>query len=73
MPGGSRGRLYFYGDDFGTAREMMERAATVAETTGDIVSAAYRHVDAAFIAVWEGYPGSRREHVQMAEGEGGGQ
>lgn len=61
------GRLYFYGDDFGTAREMMERAATVAETTGDIVSAAYRHVDAAFIAVWEGYPGSRREHVQMAE------
>lgn len=60
-------RLYFYGDEFGTAREMMERAAGVAEATGDIVSAAYRHVDAAFIAVWEGYPGSRREHVRMAE------
>ena len=60
-------RLYFYGDEFGTAREMMERAAAVAEATGDIVSAAYRHVDAAFIAVWEGYPGSRREHVRMAE------
>ncbi len=59
-------RLYFYGDDFGTAREMMEQAAAVAEATGDIVSAAYRHVDAAFIAVWEGYPASRREHVRIA-------
>ena len=60
-------RLYFYGRNFGTAREMMERAAEVAEATGDVVSAAYRHVDAAFIAVWEGYPGSRREHVAAAE------
>lgn len=60
-------RLYFYGRNFGTAREMMERAAKVAEATGDVVSAAYRHVDAAFIAVWEGYPGSRREHVAAAE------
>lgn len=60
-------RLYFYGRDFGAAREMMEQAAEVAEATGDVVSAAYRHVDAAFIAVWEGYPGSRREHVAAAE------
>lgn len=60
-------RLYFYGDEFSSAREMMERAAEVATATGDIVTAAYRHVDAAFIAVWEGYPGSRREHVRQAE------
>jgi hypothetical protein len=60
-------RLYFYGRNFGAAHEMMERAAEVAEATGDVVSAAYRHVDAAFIAVWEGYPGSRREHVAAAE------
>lgn len=60
-------RLYFYGDEYRTAREMMERAAEVAEATGDVVSAAYRHVDAAFIAVWEGYPGSRREHVSAAK------
>lgn len=60
-------RLYFYADDFGKAREMMERAAEVAGATGDIVSAAYRHVDAAFIAIWEGYPGSRREHVRTAK------
>jgi hypothetical protein len=60
-------RLYFYGDDFAKAREMMERAAQVAEATGDIVSAAYRHVDAAFIAIWEGFPGGRREHIRMAK------
>ncbi|MFW6084578.1 MAG: hypothetical protein ACODAA_05135 [Gemmatimonadota bacterium] len=60
-------RLFFYGDEFSRAREMMERAAGVATATGDIVTAAYRHVDAAFIAVWEGYPGSRREHVRQAE------
>lgn len=60
-------RLYFYGRDFGRARASMERAAAIAESTGDVVSAAYRHVDAAFIAVWEGYPGSRRDHVAKAK------
>ena len=60
-------RLYFYAGEFSEAREMMEDAARVAEATGDMVSAAYRHVDAAFIAVWEGYPGKRREHVALAE------
>ncbi len=60
-------RLYFYAGEFGDARNMMEHAAGVAEATGDMVSAAYRHVDAAFIAVWEGYPGKRREHVDAAE------
>ena len=59
-------RLYFYAGEFGDARKMMEQAAQVAEAAGDMVSAAYRHVDAAFIAVWEGYPGMRREHVEMA-------
>lgn len=60
-------RLYFYAGDFAEARKMMEQAADVAEATGDMVAAAYRHVDAAFIAVWEGYPGMRREHVAAAE------
>lgn len=60
-------RLYFYAGEFSDAREMMEKAASVAEATGDMVSAAYRHVDAAFIAVWEGYAGKRREHVTTAE------
>ena len=60
------GRLYFYGREYGKARRAMERAAKVAEATGDVVSAALRHIDAAFIAVWEGYPGSRREHIQKA-------
>jgi tetratricopeptide (TPR) repeat protein len=60
-------RLYFYAGEFSGARQMMEEAASVAEATGDMVSAAYRHVDAAFIAVWEGYPGKRREHMAAAE------
>jgi len=60
-------RLYFYAGRYGDARRMMEKAASVAEATGDMVSAAYRHVDAGFIAVWEGYPGKRREHVMTAE------
>jgi tetratricopeptide (TPR) repeat protein len=61
------GRLYFYGGEYGNSRNMMENAAEIAEATGDMVSAAYRHIDAAFIAVWEGYPGMRREHVATAE------
>jgi len=60
-------RLYFYGRDYSKARTAMERAAEVAEATGDELSAALRHVDAAFIAIWEGYPGSRREHVRQAQ------
>ena len=60
-------RLYFYAREFTDSREMMQRAAEVAEATGDVVSAAYRHVDAAFIAVWEGFPAKRREHVDAAE------
>lgn len=60
-------RLYFYAGDFTTSRQMMERAAEIAEATGDMVSAAYRHIDAGFISVWEGYPGKRREHVAIAE------
>lgn len=65
------GRLYFYGRDYTSARKSMERAAEVAEATGDIVSAAFRHVDVAFIAVWEGFPAVRREHVQMAQQHAG--
>lgn len=60
-------RLYFYAGEYSMAREMMEHAASIAEATGDMESAAYRHIDAAFISVWEGYPGKRREHVEIAE------
>ena len=60
-------RLYFYGGEYAEAREMMENASEIAEATGDWVSAAYRHIDAAFISVWEGYPGKRRDHVATAE------
>ena len=60
-------RLYFYAGKYREAREMMEMAAHVAKATGDIVDAAYRHVDAGFIAVWEGYPSKRRENVKAAE------
>jgi tetratricopeptide (TPR) repeat protein len=60
-------RLYFYAGDYTTSRQMMERAAEIAEAAGDMVSAAYRHIDAGFISVWEGYPGKRREHVALAE------
>jgi len=66
-------RLYFYAGEFTESREMMESAAEVAGATGDVVSAAYRHVDAAFIAVWEGFPGKRREHVNAAEMLAGGE
>lgn len=61
------GRLYFYAGEYSESRKMMENAAGIAEATGDMVSAAYRHIDAAFISVWEGYPGMRREHVATAE------
>jgi len=64
-------RLYFYAGEFTASREMMERAAEVAEATGDRNSAAYRHVDAAFIAIWEGFPGKRREHVAAADAYAG--
>jgi len=64
-------RLYFYAGQFTESREMMERAAEVAEATGDENSAAYRHVDAAFIAVWEGFPGKRREHIAAADAHAG--
>lgn len=60
-------RLYFYAGEYTESREMMEHAAKVAEATGDMVAAAYRHVDAAFISVWEGYPAMRRRHVERAE------
>ncbi|MFO7586472.1 MAG: hypothetical protein R6X22_00210 [Gemmatimonadota bacterium] len=60
-------RLYFYAGDYTTSRQMMEKAAEIAEATGDMVTAAYRHIDAGFISVWEGYPGKRRDHVATAE------
>ena len=58
--------LYFYAGETGQARKNMERAARVAEATGDILTAANAWVDAAFIAVADGYAGKTREFVREA-------
>lgn len=58
--------LYFYAGETGMARRSMERAARVAEATGDVLTAANAWVDAAFIAVAEDYAGKRREYVAEA-------
>lgn len=58
--------LYFYSNDLGSARRAMQRAADVAEATGDVLTAAQTWVDAAFIAVAEGYGGKHREFVANA-------
>jgi len=58
--------LYFYAGETGEARRSMERAARVAEATGDVLTAANAWVDAAFIAVAEGYAGKTREFVAEA-------
>lgn len=56
--------LYFHASEAARARKAMEKAAEVAEATGDIVTAAHAWVDAAFLAIAEGYPGKKREYVR---------
>jgi hypothetical protein len=58
--------LYFYAGELGAARRNMERAARVAEATGDVLTAANAWVDAAFVAIAEGYAGKKREFVAEA-------
>lgn len=58
--------LYFYADEPARSRKTMERAAEVAEATGDVLTAANTWVDAAFLAVAEGYAGKKREFVRNA-------
>ncbi len=58
--------LYFYAGEFDDARRSMEDAAEVAEATGDVFTAANAYVDAAFIAIAEGFAGKKREFVQEA-------
>lgn len=58
--------LYFYAGDVARARKAMERAAEVADATGDLLTAAHTWVDAAFLAVAEGYAGKKREFVRTA-------
>lgn len=60
------GLLYFYSGDFVDARRSMEDAAQVAEATGDAFTAANAYVDAAFVAIAEGYAGKKREFVNEA-------
>jgi len=56
--------LYFYAGKTPRARKAMEKAADVAEATGDVLTAAHTWVDAAFLAVAEGYAGKKREFVR---------
>lgn len=58
--------LYFHAGELGSARKNMERAARVAAATGDVLTAANAWVDAAFIAIAEGYAGKKREFVAEA-------
>jgi len=58
--------LYFHAGEFAEARRAMENAAEVAEATGDMFVAANTYVDAAFIAIAEGYAGKKREFVREA-------
>jgi tetratricopeptide (TPR) repeat protein len=59
--------LYFYAGNTARSRKTMERAAEVAEATGDVFTAANTWVDAAFLAIAEGYAGKKREFVRNAE------
>lgn len=58
--------LYFHAGETARSRKAMEEAADVAEATGDVLTAAHAWVDAAFLAVAEGYAGKKREHVATA-------
>lgn len=58
--------LYFHSGETARSRHAMERAADVAEATGDVLTAAHAWVDAAFLAVAEGYAGKKREYVATA-------
>jgi ATP/maltotriose-dependent transcriptional regulator MalT len=58
--------LYFHAGEFDDARRAMEDAAEVAHATGDEYVAASTYVDAAFIAIAEGFAGKKREFVRQA-------
>ena len=58
--------LYFHAGKFTNSRRAMEDAAQVAEATGDEYVAANTYVDAAFVAIAEGFAGKKREFVQRA-------
>ncbi len=58
--------LYFHAGEFDDARRSMEDAAEVAKATGDVLTAANAYVDAAFVAIAEGYAGKKREFVREA-------
>ena len=58
--------LYLYAGETARSRRAMERAASVAEATGDVFTAANAWVDAAFIAIAEGFTAKTREFVANA-------
>ena len=59
-------RLFFYIGEYDDARRAMEEAVEVALATGDLVTAANASADVAIIALYEGYPGKKREFVREA-------
>lgn len=59
--------LYFHAGEIARSRKAMERAAEVADATGDLLTAAHTWIDAAFLAVAEGYAGKKREFVRTAQ------
>jgi len=59
--------LYFYAGELSQSRRAMQDAAEVAEATGDDYVAANTFVDAAFIAIAEGFAGKKREFVRDAK------
>lgn len=58
--------LYLYAGETARSRRAMEKAASVAEATGDDLTAANAWVDAAFIAIAEGFTAKKREFVANA-------
>ncbi len=58
--------LYFHAGEFDDSRRAMEDAAQVAVATGDVFTAANAYVDAAFVAIAEGFAGKKREFVREA-------
>lgn len=58
--------LYLYAGETARSRRAMEKAASVAEATGDVLTAANAWIDAAFIAIAEGFTAKKREFVANA-------
>lgn len=61
------GRLFAYSGEMLDAQNMMEEAADLALSRGELIKAAHTYIDAAYIAQTEGKRGRVRELVSRAE------